>query len=416
MTELTLDFHHDDQIILPQLWKSFFEKAQSLKSLTLSRSFNASLDFSGFQIFPECFQYMKVLTSLRVHLSISAQLDYDEVFFIGFLFDSLKSLPQLKKLEFTIDGSYISKDNQIKRLAEVLEYLTNLHTLDLNILHLELSSEAVISLAKNLKNLSCLKRLKLKFTENRNYHLTYSAIQTFAKSLTHLPLKYFDLDLSDKPMTLSYLIPKRKVPFLSILSSLKDLASLHLDLSAFPPGKWKRFDLNPKSLRKLTSLSVGIGYFNCTQNYKGLSEFMLCLKVMPSLTTLKLSGAIVCDQELDLFLKNLDGCPNLHRLELTFQNSGQLSGKPLDSLQAALVKLTKLEYIEVNLWKSYGYTDNIVSKLLGGLIVLKRLKELVVNFERTQLLFRIPAFQESVQKLENCKYLTKIEINCVRYL
>ena len=370
---------------------------------------------------------MSHLTTLSLRLgAYSRQLieDHQNTFFLC-VFTHLKYLTQLQKLEFTIVGNFLLKDIHTEHLALFLQDLKNLETLELNLPHLESLSEVVISLAKGLRDLSGLKHLKIKCKTNKNASISYKAMEIFSNSLAHLQLKSLDLTFFDEQLSNPTLAPFQTqgsfAPLSYSISGFRDLSSLNLDLSVFnlSTQELKDFTLVLNSLHKLSSVSLVIPQLNSANDFEDLSSFLSCFKMMPNLNSLHLTftGKNLCDQEVDVIARNLNGCRHLQRLQLFFPHAEKLSESCLDFLQPGFANLTKLERLKIKIGNEWEFGFDIVCKFLTGLISLKRLKEL--SFEGREIpspLYTHYPMLESLQKLYHLKHLTKIVVNGYRYI
>ena len=459
LEHLSLDFDIISTSLEPQLWTTFFEKTQRLKSLCLQKSFsedNQQLEAS--KAFLQAFSQLKNLISLEINflylsgetqaqaftnlllsylasfpnfksliISLSAPIIMNNhpVAELPYFFSSLQHLTQLEQLHLHFNCNQITT-NFLKNLAQSLQSLENLKSLKLCTLNLEPSQQTILFLAESLQKLIHLKTLDLNFP---NIDFDYASMEVLSKSITDLPLTSLGLILG-RPKPAKTMLQnigslwedtQRLTHFFSALYGFNSLSILSLNLSIFDISipECKHFALALRELRQIKSLSLTLPEFDSSNNFETLQYLLSSLIDMHMLTSLFLefTGRGLGGKEIHHLASNLGSCKSLENLDLRFSYGNNFSGEIFHCLLSGIANLSSsLKHLTLSLDGTPKFDRVKAYKLLlQDLTVLRNLETLILH----SLFRQYPRYpsqgitrdlKEKLANHPNFKHLVKLEI------
>ena len=236
----------------------------------------------------------------------------------------------------------------------------------------------------NMRYLSYLKNLCLNFGYQRGVYCKHLDLSLYFKDL--LLLHTLKLDFAMFPLITDGELEKTFSGF----KYLTQLSILYLDLRSCTKVTEKSVKNIFKNLRNLTLLSKLNLNLNFSQNVIGKhTEPFSILSHLKSLLSLNLDLSTYDNYITNLAIKNLSTgighARSLVFLKLNLNDKGGISGKGLEVLSLALNRLINLNYFELKIKGCIRIDDKGMQSLSAGLSRLTSLLSLTIRLEGMQL-------------------------------
>jgi len=379
---------------------------------------------------PENFSFLHKtiasLTSLK-QLSLQLILSKDD---LNRLSNSLNYLTNLQKLSLNFENSYDLSGSDLHSLKDL--QLKSLQSLSLNFTMCDISDSGLDSL---LNNLTELRTLSLNFEYcNRITDKTLKTLLPPLTSLHTLALNFGKCkDLTDEGLA-------------HLTNSFNYIKDLSLNFNECPNISDKGLQALKESFQNIYKLSlnfrrckkisdIGLAYLSNGFNKslqklslsliecekisdEGLNSFLNFFRFVQHLTL----NFTICPQISDQGLKHLEQgisfMKSLQYLSLDFLGCERISDNGLNSIKNSLIPLADLQHLSLNFSTCNQITDEGLNHVISGWISLKYLRHLSLDFGKCyritnkglnnlkNALRNLPNLQDFSFKCTNSPYIT----------